>query len=139
NLTRGKGGIGATFSNADLARAIRYGVDPSGRQLLLMPSNDYYYIGDADLGAIVAYVRSIPAIDTSLPVSQIRTVGRVLFAVGQLQLQPAASIDRGAPRPPPPRSGVTAEYGVYLADVAGCPTCHGAGYGGGKIPQAGPE
>ena len=31
NLTRGRGGLGATFSNDDFVRAIRFGVDPSGR------------------------------------------------------------------------------------------------------------
>ena len=35
--------------------------------------------------------------------------------------------------------GVTAEYGKYLADNAGCPSCHGPGLSGGKIPQAPPD
>jgi cytochrome c553 len=136
NLTRGRGGIGSSLSDADFGRAIRHGVDPSGRQLLIMPSDDFNHFSDADLGAIIAYVRSIPAIDTSLPSNEIRALGRVLFAIGQLQLQPTASLDHFAPRPPPPRAGVTPEYGKYLADNAGCPACHGPGFSGGKIPQA---
>jgi cytochrome c553 len=139
NLTRGRGGLGATLSNADFARAIRQGVDPSGRQLLLMPSDNYYYLSDADLGAIIAYIRSIAPIDTSLPPNQIRTFGRILFALGQLPLQPAAAIDHTAPRPPAPPTGVTPEYGAYLADIAGCPSCHGPGLSGGKMPQAPPN
>jgi cytochrome c553 len=139
NLTRGRGGIGASLSNADLARAIRHGVDPSGRQLLIMPSDDYYHFSDADLGAIVAYIRSIPAIDTSLPGNEIRTLGRVLFATNQLALQPASNIDHFAPRPRSPVPGVSPEYGAYLALNAGCPSCHGPGLSGGKIPQAPPS
>ena len=97
NLTRGRGGVGATLTNADFVRAIRHGVDPSGRQLLIMPSDDYNNFSDADLGAIIAYVRSLPAINTSLPPNDIRTLGLILFALGQLPLQPAANIDRLAP------------------------------------------
>ena len=139
NLTRGRGGIGAIFADPDFVRAIRHGVDPSGRPLLVMPSNDYNHFSDADLGAIIGYVRSLPAIDTSLPSNEIRTVGRILFAIGQLALQPAASLDHFAPRPAPARPGVTPEYGEYLAETAGCPTCHGPGFSGGKIPQAPPN
>jgi mono/diheme cytochrome c family protein len=139
NLTRGRGGIGATYSDADLVRAIRYGVDPSSRLLLIMPSDDYNSFSDADLGTIVAYIRSMPPIDTSLPSNEIRTLGRVLFSIGQLPLQPAANIDPTAPRPVPPATGVTPEYGKYLADNAGCQGCHGPGLSGGKIPQAPPN
>src|SRR6185295_1565123 len=86
NLTRGRGGVGATFSDADFVRAIRHGVDPSGRQLLIMPSDDYNEFSDADLGAIVAYVRSLPAINTTLPPSEVHALGLILFALGQLPL-----------------------------------------------------
>lgn len=139
NLTRGRGGVGATLTDADFVRAIRHGVDPSGRQLLSMPSDDYNTFSNADLGAIVAYVRSLPAINTSLPPSDIRTLGLVLFALGQLPLQPAANIDRLAPRHAAPPTGITAEYGQYLVNAAGCPTCHGPGLSGGPIPLAQPN
>jgi mono/diheme cytochrome c family protein len=138
NLTRGRGGVGTTSSNADLVRAIRYGIDPRGRRLLIMPSDDYNHFSDADLGAIIAYVRSLPAIDTALPANEIRPLGRVLFAVGQLPLQPSVNIDPSLPRPVSPRTGVTPEYGAYLALNAGCPGCHGPGLGGGRMPQAPP-
>jgi hypothetical protein len=62
----------------------------------------------------------------------------VLFAAGQLPLQAADNIDHLAPRPPAPQQAVTPEYGQYLALNAGCPSCHGPGLSGGKIPQAPP-
>jgi cytochrome c553 len=138
NLTRGRGGVGATFSDADFVRAIRHGVDPSGRPLLIMPSDDYTHFSDADLGAIIGYIRSLPAVDNQLPANELRALGRILFATGQLPLQPADNIDHTAPRPPAPQAAVTAEYGKYLADNAGCPSCHGPGLSGGPIPQAPP-
>jgi cytochrome c553 len=136
NLTRGRGGVGATFTDADFVRAIRHGVDPSGRQLLIMPSDDYNHFSDADLGAIVAYVRALPSINTSLPANDIHTFGLILFAIGRLPLQPAANIDHLAPRPVAPAAEVSAEYGKYLSDTAGCPSCHGPGLSGGQVPQA---
>jgi mono/diheme cytochrome c family protein len=139
NLTRGQGGVGATFSDADFVRALRHGVDPSGRPLMIMPADDYTHFGDADLGAIIGYVRSLPAIDSSLPPNELRPLGRVLFATGQLPLHPADRIDHNAPRSPAPQPGPTPEYGKYLADNAGCPSCHGPGLSGGKIPQAPPD
>src|SRR5262249_17601188 len=60
NLTRG--GVGGALSDADMARAIRGGVDPSGRLLWGMPSDDYSQLSDADLGALIAYLRSLPPI-----------------------------------------------------------------------------
>jgi cytochrome c553 len=139
NLTRGGGGVGAVRTDADFARAIRDGVDPSGRQLLIMPSDDYNHFGDDDLGAIIAYVRALPAINTSLPRSELRAFGRVLFVADQMPLQPAATIDRSTPRPAAPARAVSVEYGNYLAATAGCPTCHGPGLSGGKLPQSQPK
>ncbi len=139
NLTRGRGGVGATFSDQDFVRAIRHGVDPTGHQLLIMPSDDYWHFSDADLGAIIGYLRSLQPVDNTLPPNELRTLGRILFATGQLPLQPAENIDHSSPRPRTPDPAVTPEYGQYLAQNAGCPSCHGPGLSGGKIPQAPPD
>ncbi|MGI9147395.1 MAG: c-type cytochrome [Chloroflexota bacterium] len=139
NLTRGSGGVGALRTDADFARAIRHGLDPGGRQLLLMPSDDYNHFSDADLGAIIAYIRVLPSINTSLPANEVRVLGRILFAIGQLPLQPAAAIDHSAPRPAAPAAAVSVEYGKYLSDNAGCSSCHGPGLSGGQMPQARPN
>ena len=102
NLTRGRGGIGASDSDADMLRAIRHGVDRTGRQLLIMPSDNYTRLSDADVGAIIDYIRSVPSIDTSLPSTEILALGKIRFATGQLALLPSANIDHFAPRLAPP-------------------------------------
>ncbi|MBZ0308527.1 MAG: cytochrome C, partial [Anaerolineae bacterium] len=38
NLTSGEGGIGATFTDEDWIRVLRYGVDSEGHSLIIMPS-----------------------------------------------------------------------------------------------------
>lgn len=123
NLTGGKGGVQSIYSDADWVRAIRHGIHRSGRPLLVMPSNEYYYLGDEDLGAVIAYLKSLPPVDNPLPAHNIGPLARVLYPLGKLdQLLPAELIDHAAPRPVTPVAAVTPEYGEYLA--VGCQGCH---------------
>jgi mono/diheme cytochrome c family protein len=131
NLTRG--GVGATFSDADFVRALRYGADPSGHQLWLMPADDYNHLSDEDLGALIAFLKSLPAITTSLPTNQLEPPGRILFAAGEFDLLPAESINRSAPRPPAVAVDLSPAYGGYLVTIAGCARCHGPGLSGGVV------
>ncbi len=137
NLTSGKGGVGGHMTDADWVRAIRHGVGPNGKPLLFMPSLEYYYLSDADLGAVISYIKTAPPADNEPPKSKVGPLGRVLFLAGQIDLLPAEGIDHAAPRPIAPVPGVTTEYGKYLA--VGCTGCHGKGYSGGKIPGTPPD
>ena len=69
NLTRGKNGVGSQLSDGDIARVVRFGVLPNGKSVRIMPSDDYHHLSDADLGAIIAYIRSLPPVDSDLPPS----------------------------------------------------------------------
>jgi len=133
NLTRGNGGIGASFSDADFVRAIRYGVAPDGHGLLVMPSKDFTHLSDRDLADVIAYIKSLPPVDNVLPPTQLRPLGLLMLAVGQLPLPDASVIDQSAPRPSDVHAAVDVQYGHYLASVAGCMGCHGAGLSGGAI------
>jgi mono/diheme cytochrome c family protein len=138
NLTRGKGGSGGGFTDQDWIRAIRHGVRPDGRPLLVMPSKEFYAFSDADLGALMAYLETIPAVDNELPHSTVSPIGRVLMlAMKDLPLLAAERIDHNGPRPPAPRAGVTVEYGKYLA--VRCTGCHGETLSGGRIPGTPPD
>jgi mono/diheme cytochrome c family protein len=138
NLTRGRGGLGADYTDADWERAVRHGTARDGRRLLVMPSNEYQYISDEDLGAIVAYIRTMPAVDRVRPATKIGPVFRALYAAGQLPLFPADFITHADQPVPSVPLDSTVEYGKYIGEV-GCSGCHGAGYGGGKIPGTPPE
>jgi mono/diheme cytochrome c family protein len=69
NLTSGVGGVGGKLSNLDYVRAIRHGVGRDGKGLFIMPSNYYNEIGDEDLGAIIAYLKSLPPVDNEVELS----------------------------------------------------------------------
>jgi len=131
NLTGG--GVGSSLSDADLARAIRHGVDPTGRPLWMMPSDDYSPLSDMDLGSLIAYLRSLPPISTTLPPSEMRPLGRLLLATGRSPLLAPSGNEQSAGKPAP-AVDATPAYGQYLATVAGCARCHGPGLGGGSVP-----
>ncbi len=77
NLTAGKGGIGGSYSDSDFVRAIRHGVGPDGKPLLIMPSNFFNNYNDDDLGAIIAYLKSLPPVDSELPTTTVGPLGRL--------------------------------------------------------------
>jgi cytochrome c553 len=138
NLTTGSGGIGSAFSDEDWVRAIRHGVRPDGKALfVMMPVNAYKYMSDADLGAILAYIRSLPPVDNTLPARRVDLLGRVMIGAGLFPPFPAAQIDHASPPLPAPAPGVTVAYGQYLAHV--CTECHGANLNGAPFGPPGQQ
>ena len=137
NLTSGNGGVGSVLSDADWVQAIRHGVRPDGKPLLIMPAGEYYYLSDADLGAVIAYIKSLPPVDNELPAKEIGPLFRVAMTFMDVVFIPAEVIDHTAPRPISPKVGATVEYGKYLALI--CTSCHGPGFSGGPIPMVPPE
>jgi mono/diheme cytochrome c family protein len=138
NLTSGKGGAGAEFSDADYIRAIRHGVDNHGRALMLMPAQVFWHFSDSDLADIVAYIKTLPPVDNEQPDPQINALGRIMIGAGMFgpDIVPANVIAHDQ-RPPNVPIGVTAAYGEYLVSVTGCHDCHGPQLAGGKSSKPG--
>lgn len=140
NLTRGQGGVRARLDDTDWVRAIRHGVGRDRHALALMPADAYVHLSDADLGAVIAYVRDVPPVSNAVPARKFGPVARVLLARDEFPLFAATTINHAAVRSVSgPRPGVTSEYGRYLANIAGCISCHGPGVSGGPVPGAPPD
>ena len=138
NLTRGSGGVGAKITEENFVSAVRHGVGRDGRSLRVMPSQEFWYLTDTDVAALLAYVRSLPPVDRELPPTRIALLLRGLFVTNSdVMLLPAERIDHSAPRPQPPTLDDPKSLGQYLA--ASCTGCHGEGLSGGKIPGMPPE
>jgi mono/diheme cytochrome c family protein len=134
NLTRGKGGIGTAYADADFVRTLRHGVRPDGTSVFVMPAKDFYNLSDADLGSIIAYLRTVPPVDQEWGPKQFLPMGGILLGLGAFDpFVMAEQINHTAPRPPAPAAGVTKEYGDYLVRVHGCRGCHGPQLSGGKV------
>ncbi len=132
NLTSGKGGIGATYTDDDWVRAIRHGVGPDKKSLYFMPSAEFAVMSEKDLADLIAYLKSLAAKDSSLPANSIGPIARILTLAGQFPLLPAEEVDHAAAIPTVAPEGVTLEHGRYLAIT--CTGCHGTGFSGGPLP-----
>jgi mono/diheme cytochrome c family protein len=133
NLTSGRGGVGRTYSTADWVRSIRYGVRPDGRGIIFMPSDYFNRISDADLGATIAYLQTLPPVDNERTKVEINFGARLLIDLGMFgDVVRAARIDFHAPRPLSP-----SDPGAYLVALGGCTFCHGPHLTGGQGPEPG--
>ncbi len=139
NLTRGRGGVGAARSDAELLRAVRHGVRPDGRGLVIMPSEAYIHFTDADLAAVVAYVRSVPPVDNELPATAFGPIARMLLAQDKLPVFPVSYIAHDSVAPYGATPDTTTRYGRYLAWTGGCHACHNPAGSGGAMPGGPPD
>jgi mono/diheme cytochrome c family protein len=133
NLTAGTGGAAARYDDATLARAIRHGIRGDGKSLFLMPSESYQRLSDEDVGALIAYLRSLPPVDREHPARRAGPLVRVIYLVAGMPLLPARLIDHSVMAPAKVPREPTAEYGNYLVNIGGCTGCHGPGLSGGKL------
>jgi len=123
----------AGWTDGEVVRAIREGIDQDGHSLLIMPSVDFRNMSDDDVQALVAYLRSQPAQGEPMPETHFNVLGAIFMVQSDFRVaQPPA----GHVTAPP--AGTT-EYGEYLVDVIGCRDCHGSQLEG-KAPsnQPGP-
>lgn len=120
NLT--PGGKLAGYTDGEIFRVLRSGVDKNGRGLGVMSSLPYNQLSDDDLKAIIAYLRSLPAESSSGPTGDsINFVGILFSGAG---LVPSGEPITGVVTAPP--AGATPEYGKYVATFGECRACHGS-------------
>lgn len=119
NLT--PGGPLKDWSDGEIFRAIREGVDKDGRPLVIMPSMAMHSLSDADTEALVAYIRSQPAVNRDLPKRDLNVIAALFFGTGMFPTSAQTPITAPIIAP---QTG-TAEYGSYLVSSFGCHDCHG--------------
>jgi mono/diheme cytochrome c family protein len=136
NITPGDGKVVARYTPQDWVRVLRHGIKPDGRPVFVMPSEDYNRLTDADLGALVAYVRSLPPQTGGEAVLELSLPVKVLYGFGFIR-DAAQKIDHSLPPATAVAEGVTVAHGAYVANM--CIGCHGATLSGGKIPGGPPD
>lgn len=114
-------GIGK-WTDDELIRAIRDGVKPDGSFLFpAMPFSAYQHMSDEDVRAVVAYLRSAPAVKAA-PRKESRIPFMVSFILGRgvAMHEPVKSV-------PEPDRADRVKYGEYLAFMGHCTECHSLG------------
>ena len=131
NITAG--GLGAAYSDPELARLLLHGIKKDGRGVRLMPSHESNWLPDEDIAAVIAYVRSVPPQNKPSNSMKVGVLAKVLDRQGLFPMDIARRIDHEhigkGPKPSP-----DASYGKYLALL--CSGCHGSNLSGGPIPGA---
>ncbi|MEA2865934.1 MAG: hypothetical protein QOE39_649 [Bradyrhizobium sp.] len=124
------------WSDGDIFRAIRNGVDKDERWLIIMSYTNSGKLSDDDTRAVIAYIRSLPAAgkQTENPPDHLNLLGVVMLGAGMLP--------RGKPVftgivTAPPKSPAL-QYGEYILSYQDCRACHGDKLTGGVLGQLGP-
>jgi len=136
NLTTGRGGL-LNYTDADWDRAIRHGIGSDGRRLIIMPSFHFQHMGDADLAALIAFLKTAAPVSREMPRPRPGPIGTILLALGQLPFA-ADSIDHASAGKTAVGPAPTAEYGAYLASIAACEGCHNENFAGRPAQPNGP-
>lgn len=131
NLTSGEGGIGKEFTTEDFVRAIRHGIDKEGKPVFMPAVVSTAYLSDEDLGAIIAYVKTLPPVDRQTNGQRFTPLAKILMTAGVLGNLPAETVSHDVHVTAPAR-GITAAYGEYIVNTHDCRICHGGNLNGGR-------
>jgi mono/diheme cytochrome c family protein len=107
-------GVGE-WTDEELGRAIREGVGRDGRRLFpAMPYMFFSALSDEDLGAVIAYIRSLDPVSNQPPATEIPEPVMASLPPHQPITEPVPTPDRSDP----------VAYGAYLTQIANCIECH---------------
>jgi mono/diheme cytochrome c family protein len=109
-------GIGR-YTDAEIARALRYSVHPDGTVVYdFMP---FHNMSDEDLTAVISYLRSRPAVSNKVPDHDLNAIGKVVKAFLVKPAGPEGPVAKSV------QPDTTAAYGKYLVmNVGNCNGCH---------------
>jgi len=135
NLTPDKeSGLGS-WSDAEIARAIREGVDKDGVGLVVMPAYNYHALSDADVAAMVGYLRSLQPVHHEIPPFSANIIAKIMMAMGAFG---PSSVGEPITAPKETPASGTPEYGKYMVALGACSDCHKENLAGGPLPFAEP-
>lgn len=129
NLTK----LARLRSDEQLAAAIRQGIAPDGRGLLVMTSAVHARMTPEETAALITWMRSLPVKDGLDIPFRLRLLGRLMLILGDFRLQPVAV--REYRQMMPADMGPRHARGRYLAATI-CAECHGPALDGGPTPFA---
>ncbi|HYE55880.1 MAG TPA: cytochrome c [Chitinophagaceae bacterium] len=109
-------GIGR-YTDAEIARELRYGVRPDGS--IVMPFMPFHNVSDEDLTAIISFLRSQPPVKNKVPENTTNVLGKIVKAFLLKPEGPTGVVPKKV------KQDTSAAYGEYLAtSVANCKGCH---------------
>lgn len=117
NITSDKEtGIG-NYTDAEIARALYYGVHPDGTAIFdFMP---FHNVSEEDMAAIISYLRTQKPVKNNVPQNELNALGNIVKAFMVKPVGPNGNIPKSV------RPDTSADYGKYLVtNVGNCSGCH---------------
>lgn len=111
----------ATYSDAELDRAVRGGVPKDKREMWFMPSETYAHLHDKDFAALMAYLRTLKPAGMKMP--PIKKGPAYLVDIAKGNLTAAPGMVKRYQAAPPVDLGPQHALGRYLAKST-CTECH---------------
>lgn len=133
NITGGKNGLPADYTDAELVRLLRHGLHRDGTSVVFMPATDTAWWPMEDTVALVSWFRTVPPVDGAPGSIELGALAKVLDQLDMITFDVARRIDHSK-KEAPPAPQPTVEYGAFVARL--CQGCHGSGLSGGPIPGA---
>ena len=132
NLT--PGGKLAGYTDGEIFRALRHGVDQDGRLLGFMSLISVGELSNDDLEALIVFLRAQPATTTDGPTGdKVNFLGLIFWGAGMFPAPEKRPDTISAPA-----QGKTAEDGKYVATIGDCRGCHGPDMTGTPASAVGP-
>jgi len=127
------------WSDGEIFRAIRNGIDANGSWLFVMSLTNAGNLSDDDIQSVIAYIRTTPAAgaQTPDPPDELSPLGVAMLGAGLLPSgKPASTAAIESPE-----KARTAQYGQYILSYQDCRKCHGEDLAGGKggLGPVGPD
>jgi mono/diheme cytochrome c family protein len=129
NLTK----LARQRSDVELTTAIRQGIAPGGRGLIMMPADVRARMLPEETAALIAWIRTLPVKNGDERPFKLRLVGRLMLILGDFRLQPVAVKQY--------RTMMPADLGPKYAkgrQIAAsiCAECHGPDLAAGPKPMS---
>ena len=122
--------LASGMTDAQLDHAIRQGIGHDGRALFVMPSQQYQFMTDQEVAALIGAIRKLPVGGQDQPGIALLPKGRVGVALGKFPNVPTmAAAYRNQPLPD---LGPASAKGRHLVQT-NCLECHGADLKGREI------
>jgi cytochrome c553 len=122
NLTKGKGGLPQDYNVNDWVLALKHGLNREQKSLLFMPAQEFTWLSESDMAAIISYCQQVPNVDREFKPNSLGPMANILTYFDQLPLFPAELVphDRTLTKHIEPEISIA--YGHYIATA--CEGCH---------------
>ncbi len=112
-----------TYSDEELFRLFKHGIKKDGTGLWSMPAGMFVNLSEKDIYQLIAYLRTVPAVENELPKTAFSFKGRMKIISGEI-ISEVTMARQAVKKFNYPDNPTIVQQGNYLA-LTTCTECHG--------------